>query len=135
MFEVVAPASTLAIECFLYYGWNANAVPSVTRLPPEEFLHNQLMKVLNILLQVLTIGVAAHVVRKTTKVNFLLVMFREIQRFLPMLLVVVNSATLWCYTFFMPIYGLGGAPFAPRWAPIPLLRRCVANLHRSVTPL
>jgi hypothetical protein len=125
--DVLIPLLVVATECFLYYGWNGDAVPTLVALTPDEFARSTLLKSISMFIQIATAMFSAFCVNnlcvhfwhdcfcrldmwthlsdhlRSTTINFMDVMVYEISRHFWKLVVSAASVLVFCYASLMPV--------------------------------
>eukprot|EP01051_Picozoa_sp_SAG22_P009867 SAG22_NODE_854_length_6847_cov_3.834469_3_plen_696_part_00 len=102
MTEFVVPLGVCVLECFLYFGWNPNAVPTLGALSPSDFLASMGAKLFIAFLQMGSCLVGRWIIDNCTEIRFMTVMIWAVKNYLEAVTISAAGVFIFCYMTLMP---------------------------------
>ena len=102
--ELVIPLLISMVECFLYFGYNSHAIPSVSSLSGEEFATSLGFKLGLFVVQLGTFRVFRMLVDNHTELNLVAIQYWAGRRHFLALAFGPAAMTIYCMTSMMPHY-------------------------------
>eukprot|EP01051_Picozoa_sp_SAG22_P004944 SAG22_NODE_280_length_13084_cov_3.480209_9_plen_656_part_00 len=106
MIEFVVPFGVTALEVFLYFGWNPNAVPLISGMEFDAFLESTLAKLTVGFLHVITCWMARNIINSSTEIRVFTVLTWAVKNYSECLIVASASVFIFCYGALMPHFNL-----------------------------